>query len=290
MLNALVEDDFYMQDSCPWCESTESEFEYTGQYECKVVRCKKCGLVYATKVLNSKGLEKYWSNYESAVHCQSEEGNIKRQKMYALDYQYIAEYLKDMDHTPKVLDIGCADGSFLQFFKDGGCECYGVEYGDEAVKKAETKFKLYVGNFPELEFDEKYDLIIFRGTIQYLLDPKAYFKKAVSLLNDGGLIFITSSPNADALCFKLFKERFTQPVAPTDRYAFTEKVLSDYFYSMGVGLIGHKFFYEETPYANKENDIIKVREGLNELNETGKTTGRSPSFYDNMLTLVYKKF
>ena len=33
-------------------------------------------------------------------------------------------------------------------------------------------------------------MIIFRGSIQYLINPKKYFSKAISLLNAGGLIFI----------------------------------------------------------------------------------------------------
>ena len=284
----LSEQDFEKVDSCPWCKASDYEYEYTGNYECKVVRCKACNLVYATKVLNEGGLAKYWSNYESQIHCQSEESVKKRIKMYEIDYGYISEFIADID-SPKVLDIGCADGSFLEYFEKGGCRCYGVEYGEEAALKSKSRYKVYVGDFPELSIEEKFDLIIFRGTIQYLLNPKAYFDKAINLLNKGGYIFITSSPNADAFCFKLFGERFTQPVAPTDRYAFTEKILTDYFDKKGLGIVGHRYFYKETPYANVEEDARKVEEAWNEYVQTGKTTGRSPSFYDNMLTLVYKK-
>ena len=282
--------DFVIQDNCPWCGQQENEFEYMGAYECQVVRCKKCGLVYATKVLNEKGLGKYWSNYESQVHCQSEESVVKRNVMYKIESEYVMQFMNKAERKPKVLDIGCADGSFLDEFSKAGYECYGVEYGEEAAEKSRAKYKVYVGDFAEIETEEKYDLIIFRGTIQYLLNPKAYFEKAVNSLVKGGIIYITSSPNADAFCFKLFGERFTQPVAATDRYAFTEKILTDFFEQRNMGLIGQHFFYKETPYADEKNDLAKVEQAVKEKRETGKTTGRSPSFYDNMLTLCYKKY
>lgn len=75
---------------------------------------------------------------------------------------------------------------------------------------------------------EKYDVIVFRGVIQYLLDPRKDLAKAAELLKDNGILFISGS-NSESLCFRLFKGKFTQPVAPTDYYMFNRKILSDYF-------------------------------------------------------------
>ena len=285
-MSSLNDNDFEIKNTCPWCGHEEATYEYTGSYDCKVVRCKSCNIVYATKVLNIDGLAKYWKNYESEIHCVSEESNAKRAKMYQLEYDFIAKNLKPKS---KILDIGCADGSFLDYFAKGGYECYGVEYGEEAAQKASKKYKVYVGDFHKLDIDQKFDLVIFRGTIQYLLEPKEYFKKAASLLNEDGLIYITSSPDAESYCFKLFKEKFTQPVAPTDRYAFNEKILNDYFFSLGLGLVDSYHFYLETPYRS-DSDIDRVKAATKEYLETGSVSTRSPSFFGNMLTLVYRKF
>lgn len=283
----LEANDFLLQEDCPWCSSKESTHEYTGSYDCPVVRCKSCGLVYAGKVLNQDGLSKYWKNYESEIHCATPESIKKRNKMYQLEYDYVAKLLND---NSDVLDIGCADGSFLDYFAADGHNCFGVEYGAEAAEKAlKKKHTMYIGDFEKLPINEKFDLIIFRGTIQYLLRPKEYFIKAISLLKENGLIYITSSPNSDAYCFKLFKEKFTQPVAPTDRYAFNEKLLSEFFYEYGLGLVASHNFYLETPYRS-DDDIERVKKATEEFKTTGTVTGRSPSFYDNMLTLCYRKF
>lgn len=96
-----------------------------------------------------------------------------------------------------MLDVGCAEAKFLDLFANAGCECFGVEVGEEAAQISSRRYKVYCGNLPDLEFDETYDLIISRGTLQYFEQVHHYLDKMDKLLNDDGLIFITSLPNTD---------------------------------------------------------------------------------------------
>lgn len=273
-------------EKCPWCESSESILQYINKYDAKVVRCIKCGLVYSKKVLNSVGIQKYWENYESKVHNRDKELLNKRKIMYSLDFNFIKPFIKEGN---KVLDVGCADGSFLEFFEKHNMQCYGVEIGDEAYKEANKKYKVYKGDFEKIQIDQKFDLIIFRGTLQYFFNPKEYIKVAMELLNEGGYLYITSSPNSESICFKLFKEKFTLPVSVTDYYAFSESILTEYITKLKGELVCKYNFYKETPYANVEEDIKKVARAI-KLQEEGKDIKfGSPAFFDNMLTLVYRK-
>lgn len=271
--------------SCPWCNDDKPEVIYIGGHGIEVLKCSECGFIFSKRILNETGLKKYWSCYESDLHLKDQKLNKDREKMYRIEYEYIRQYLHP---GSRVLDIGCASGQFLDLFQRNGYSCYGVEFGEEAGRRAGEKYKVWIGEFPNMDIDEKFDLIIFRGVIQYLIQPKKYFEKAISLLNKNGLIFITSSPNSESLCFNLFKEKFRLPVDITDYYAFSQSLLSDYFINKGFVLWGEKYFYEETPYANVYEDIINVSKAIRMQQLGQEIDFVSPPFYGNMLTLVYK--
>ena len=69
-----------------------------------------CGSYYCDHRLNQAGLAAYWQDYQNREHCAVEEECVQRQRMYVVDFAYIAQFLKP---GAKVLDVGCADGLFL---------------------------------------------------------------------------------------------------------------------------------------------------------------------------------
>ncbi len=175
--------------------------------------------------------------------------------MYELDYYFISNY---MTEGSVVLDVGCGEGDFLDLFKNNGHKTFGVEFGHQAAEISRQKHKCYEGVFPDLDIAESFDLIIFRGTLQYFESPKRYIDKAVSLLKQNGLIFILAA-NMDSFCFSLFKDKFPVPVTGADFIHYTEPVLDKYFcMEKGLKKISSRYFYEETPYSDVENDILKV--------------------------------
>ena len=143
--------------------------------------------------------------------------------------------------------------------------------------------------FTEIDIDEAIDLVVFRGVLQYVPDSKAYLEKAISLLKNRGIIFITAQPNIDSFCFNLFKENFTQPISGTDFCGFSESILTEFMVENGMRKIGEKYFYEETPYANVKEDIKAVAKAIS-CNENGENIAfSSPPFWGNMMSLVYEK-
>lgn len=282
----LGENDFSAVIKCPWCNAQGGRIEYKSEYECHAIRCHSCGIVYADKVLNERGKKKYWEKYLSNVHEASDAAVQKRHKMYRVEYGFIKPMLKP---SAAILDVGCGNGDFLKEFATAGFDVCGVEYGQEAAETAGKKFPVYLGELPSLDIKRKFDLIIFRGSIQYFPNPKEYLNKAISLLNHEGVIFVTSSPNSDSLCFDLFKEKFTIPVTIVEPLSFNKRVLCEYFENAGFSLINNQHFYLETPYANLKSDILRVANAI-ELQAKGKRPiDKSPAFYDNMLSLVFKK-
>lgn len=277
--------DYEILTECPWCCSTAYEKWGERLRNFDTVQCQDCGLIYVKNRLNDNGLQKYYSGYLSRVRSVATQLNEQRKVIYEVEFHLIHKYAK----TTNVLDVGCSGGYFLDLFHKQGYECFGVEFDEEAVNEAKKKYQVWCGKFDELEIDKRFDLIIFRGVIEHIPDPKTYLDKAVSLLNPEGYVYITSTPNADAFCCDLFKEMWNQHVPEAHLMHFNPRHFDTYFEAHGFSKIFQFCFYEETPYANVEEDILQVTKAI-QLKRQGKPIEfSSPAFWGNMLSLIYQK-
>lgn len=184
-MEILTKDDFETLEQHPWdnAPSDTAEFLYQDDMVGDIVRCPQCGIVYAKCQLNDSGLPKYWGDYLSRVHVRDQDVVEKRNKMYQIDYAFSSQYVP----FGKVLDVGCGNGSFMAVYEQHGYDVVGVEYGKEAAEAAAKNHKVRYDAFDEIDFgEETFDLVIFRGVLQYVSYPKAYLKKAVSLLTSKG--------------------------------------------------------------------------------------------------------
>ena len=291
----LGENDFDILTACPWdgADVWQSEFLYTDDMGCDVVRCSSCGAVYARRRLNQNGRSKYWEDYLSRVHAYDKDDVAKRRKMYNIDYAFSQLYVS----KGTVLDVGCSDGAFLSLYEKNGYGTCGVEYGKEAAEEAAKSHNVRYGSFPDLDFGEnRFDLIIFRGVLQYVPQPKVYLKKAAELLTDklsspagGGHLFITAQPNVESMGFQLFGKNFTQPVTGADFMGFSERLLTSFLSELGLRKVGERYFYTETPYADVENDVLCMEEAIRKKQCGEKIDFSAPPFWGNMMSLIYTK-
>lgn len=287
-MNELLSVDFELLERCPWdgAPVEKSVFLYQDDMGCEIVRCLHCGIVYAKRRLNEHGLPKYWGDYLSRVHVQDQDAVEKRNRMYQIDYDFSHQYVQ----SGKVLDVGCGNGSFMAVYEQHGYDVVGVEFGKEAAETAAKNHQVRCGVFDEMDFEqEKFDLVIFRGVLQYVSYPTKYLEKAVSLLTTGGRLFITAQPNMNSFVFRLFGKRFTQPVTGADFIGYTEEVLSSYLQSFGLQKVGERYFYEETPYANVEEDILKMAKAVQYKRAGKEIDFNAPAWWGNMMTLMYHK-
>ncbi len=106
-----------------------------------------------------------------------------------------------------LLDFGCSTGYFGKYIKDSkNCKVYGVEISDdrhkaEKVLDGVTSFDID-GEWPKEFQKNRYDYIFFGDVIEHLKEPSAALEKASKLLNEGGLIFV-STPNVAHISVRL---------------------------------------------------------------------------------------
>lgn len=277
----------YYQD-CIICGCKEYKLWASyGSY--KAVRCAKCGFVWMNPALTEDGLKKYYQDY-IGMRFKDEVKTKQRQVQYQIDKNFLEAYITH----GKVLDVGCSGGFFLSALCDD-FEKYGIEMDAEAVKYARDNYsfgrnindtRLEDSPFP----DEYFDLIIMRGVIEHLLDPKGALKHVSRLLKKGGYFFIAATPNADSFCADLYRMKWNQFHPVRHLYYFSPATLSKLCASFDLKLIAKDFPYPDTPYADIENDHLEVLRALElkKINQFDKVK-RSRAFWGNMMNLIYKK-
>lgn len=98
----------------------------------------------------------------------------------------------------KILDTGCADGTFGAKLTKQGATVYGVDISPLATKIAKKKLKdafVVDLNNQKLPFSAKYfDLIIVSEVIEHLFNPKNLLLEVKRVLKDNGRVILTT-PN-----------------------------------------------------------------------------------------------
>jgi 2-polyprenyl-3-methyl-5-hydroxy-6-metoxy-1,4-benzoquinol methylase len=101
-----------------------------------------------------------------------------------------------------VLDIGCNDGSQLNFFADLGIKTYGVDPAKNLYKiSSRSGHDVLVDFWNESTADQiaartkdgTVDIITSQNAFAHIPDPLSYLKTVKRILNDRGLMFISTS-------------------------------------------------------------------------------------------------
>ena len=105
--------------------------------------------------------------------------------------------------SAQCLEVGCAEGWFLEAMTKIGANISAIEASDQAKERQKEGYNVIHGFFPEaLPAEKKYDLIIFNDVFEHLPDPVTAIKKCEDYLTDGGLLVI-NIPNSRGIFYKI---------------------------------------------------------------------------------------
>lgn len=123
---------------------------------------------------------------------------IKHTKNYLIPY--FRKHIRDFE-TKSLLEVGCAEGGFLQVLAEMGMDVTGVELSPSRVETARQKspeLDVRVGDItsPDIvrELGRTFDLIVFRDVIEHIPDRDTTFRHVSELLNPGGYLFFSFPP------------------------------------------------------------------------------------------------
>ena len=179
-----------------------------------VVECLDCGLVYVNPRPTSRVMPLFYPE-----EFFSHRDNSRFQNQYAVQLEFIPPLTRE-----RVLDIGCANGDWLNFLKTKypHIDCIGVDIYPRQI--AYPHIEYFRQPLPECDFSGRsFDLITAWAVLEHLPQPGDYFAAVAKILKSGGK-FIFLVTNSESLYGrKAYKED-----VPRHLYHFSEKILHLY--------------------------------------------------------------
>ena len=194
-------------------------------------KCDECALVRHEFMLSDEQLAEYYSesyrNDYQWVNSGPTSKHIKKRLSEAKSrLNKLQPFLKK---HPRVLDFGCGSGEFIDLMQDSGALASGFEPGKLYSSYAKDKKGLDVQNcgWENYECADKLDVVTAFHVFEHLTDPFKAFKKVVSWLNVGGLIYIEVPNMANGLKLKGFGALHMAHTVGFGRYSL--ELLGAYF-------------------------------------------------------------
>ena len=97
-------------------------------------------------------------------------------------------------HCTTVLDIGCNDGTQLDFFKQHGLKTHGIDPAENLYEYSSKNHTVINDYFSEaIDFKTKFDIVVMQNSFAHQPNPKQFLQNIKNIIYDNGLIFIQTS-------------------------------------------------------------------------------------------------
>ena len=282
-------ENFEELNACPWCGGTS--YQSWGEQSYKgflTVVCDHCAVVYVKRRFNELGRKRLCDGYLSVR--QENKRAAKRELAHDLELEFMYRHVR----SGSVCDVGCGGGYLLERMPAGHWEKWGTELGSAAVERARRVLetdRIYAGEVEALPLPENYfDLVIARGVIEHVPSPRSFLQTVAGLVKDDGFLFM-SGPNLASFCAQFYKDRWKLHYPEAHLFHFSVRHLTDALDELDFSLVSDAYHYLETPYANPEEDLLKIAGDITARREGrhDSISDESPPFYGNRYTAIWKK-
>ena len=203
---------------CALCGSSEAEtMEKSSGY--RTLKCTNCGLVYVSPVPSKKFLETAYSTaYYTPWLNEQREARTRIWK----------ERLETLTTTTgegrgKLLDVGSAEGLFLELAKADGWEVAGTEISAFAAGygKDTLGLNIFHGELADAAFPDKaFDAVTLWHVLEHTTGPLSVLREIRRIVKDDGIL-ILALPNLDnkvmQIAYRLVKGKARLLFSPEDR-------------------------------------------------------------------------
>jgi SAM-dependent methyltransferase len=224
---------------CPLGCSDSDEFVLKGMDriygvpgEFTVVRCRTCGLMRTNPRPTLDTIGAYYpDNY--GPHLDTRVKNITKKSPVHPLLRRIARKVFQMNATRlpaispgRMLEIGCASGSFLRKMAIEGWDVKGIELSAKASENARSLgYSVHTGPIGTASEPERFfDLVVGWMVFEHLPDPLPSLRKLYSWTKPGGWL-VLSVPDAGSLEFKIFRDYWYALHLPNHLYHYTSETI-----------------------------------------------------------------
>jgi 2-polyprenyl-3-methyl-5-hydroxy-6-metoxy-1,4-benzoquinol methylase len=201
--------------------------------EFQVVRCSGCGLMRTNPRPTPDSMTFYYpEDYGPYTSTKVESGSDRtsiRQRLSRLAKRLIDLRIDSLPPLPagRMLEIGCASGSFLHRMSALGWQVHGIEFSESPAKAAQALgYQVHCGSLETAPAPpHAYDLIVGWMVLEHLHEPALALQKLHSWARPGARLAL-SVPNAGSWEFRFFKDAWYALQLPNHLYHLTIKTLA----------------------------------------------------------------
>jgi 2-polyprenyl-3-methyl-5-hydroxy-6-metoxy-1,4-benzoquinol methylase len=225
--------------SCPLCAVSADRKVVVGRDRLHdlpgtfaIVSCQKCGLMRTSPRPTGATIGYYYpadyGPYKGTVVADTaaKPTDIKARLIAFAKkiFDTKAATLPNMPNKGRMLEIGCASGSFLHSMAQAGWQVEGIEFSEEAAQTARSLgYEVATGAVETLEKPEsRFDLIVGWMVLEHLHDPVGSLQKMARWAKLEGKLAI-SVPNAGSKEFRIFGARWYALQLPTHLFHYDTK-------------------------------------------------------------------
>jgi 2-polyprenyl-3-methyl-5-hydroxy-6-metoxy-1,4-benzoquinol methylase len=188
--------------------------------EWPLVQCTGCGLAYVNPRPTASAI---WRYYPESYYGDRDRGRLGSR------YDLQAAYLADLP-PGRLLDVGCANGDWLQSMAARGWRASGFEPSPHSANPHALDIRS--GDLASRPWpDETFDVITAWAVFEHLHDPMTAFRSVARLLKPGGRLIVLVT-NIRSICSRYAQ----QEDIPRHLHVFSERTLAAYAERVGLFL------------------------------------------------------
>ena len=185
-----------MRESCQICNGPTIQVFSVGEFP--LYRCRSCGLEGLSPQPDDQILERIYGE-DYFLGSRDADATQLMDKMKGLTAEKYLQILKrkvEVD-SPRLIEIGCGGGEFLEKAMASGFDVAGLEISSNAVQSANRKLgipRVVEGDLLDLDLDNLgvFDCCVMLDVLEHVRDPVAFLKRSKSLLDKNGICFIVT--------------------------------------------------------------------------------------------------
>lgn len=198
-------------------------------------KCRECGLISILPRPTAEEIEEMYSDtYYTETNSETHHSQIDYfSKIKTIDYGSSVAFVEKYVKKGKFLEVGCADGTFLNELQKIGYDVQGVELSGFAAEHGKKVYGIDIINkaFDAASLSDELKTASFNGilmgdVLEHFTDPAEALRFASTLLASGGVLIAkipgTLNLLSSRLAFVYFRLRGTQKIMTIPPYHLTE--------------------------------------------------------------------